>query len=114
MNPKELAKLARSLLQNMGGFTLDLSGNSVDANFWAVSLPNKEGKCLGIPSNVSIERFLQSPIEDGTFFGGWMENGVCFLDRTELVSRKESALIIGKENEQKAIFNLKSGELVYV
>ncbi len=120
----EMAVIAKRLLDENRGFTIDEYGKTPSAKEapWAVSKAGYEEFFVwdnGIPLGC-IERYLlRHPILDGlessAYFGGWInESGITYLDHTLLFSRKQTAVHEAIRNEQKAIFNLETRETVNI
>lgn len=49
-----------------------------------------------------------------SFMGGWIEDGIMHLDVVDYVHDRDTALILGAWEEQIAIFNIKTGDCVYL
>ncbi len=126
----EMAVIAKRLLDENGGFTIDEYGITPSASEapWAVSKAGKEQRYLwsNWPGETTslreIERYLlRYPILDGhpagasAYFGGWVdENGVTYLDHTLLFAHKQTAVHEAIQNGQLAIFNLETKETTNV
>ena len=124
----EMAVIAKKLLDENGGFTIDEYGITPgNITPWAVSKAGKEEKYRAVDvwgvgvSLKEIEQYLlRHPILDGclegdTYFGGWIdENGVTYLDHTLLYFYKHTAIHEAIRNGQKAIFNLETKETVNI
>ena len=111
-----LACEAHGRLVTQGGFTLSDEGNPATGNFWAVSLKDYEEVYPGIPSVEEIEVYLRSYSLDGQWFGGWHDKATneTHLDVTQLFGYKHTAMMVAEENDQKSIYNIETGEAVYV
>ena len=48
--------------------------------------------------------------QEGHFLGGWIDEGKFYLDVSVNVSSEEEATRMGEEHDQKAIFNVETGE----
>jgi hypothetical protein len=46
--------------------------------------------------------------------GGWLADGVIYVDPVEIVHDRESAVLAGKQREQLAIFDLAAGTEIAV
>ncbi len=118
----EMAVIAKRLLDENGGFTIDEYGITPSASEapWAVSKAGKEVKFPGNLNFGDIERYLmRHPILDGmessAYFGGWVdESGVTYLDHTLLFAHKQTAIHEAIRNGQLAIFNLETKETINV
>ena len=117
--PADLAVIARDLLVQNGGFTIDEYGNSAEGDFWAVAVEGKEHRCaqFGPPPLRDFERYLlRYPIRgSGEYFGGYLEDeghGCCVLDHALLFAHKHTAVHEGLRQEQDSIYHLGTGELL--
>lgn len=114
---KSILKTASKLLDQLnkeGGFTCDRSGKSKEVNGYAVSLLNP-GIILDNQSNPlpSIVKLLEN-LPDNTYLGGWIDNGVIYLDYTLIIPDYDTAFSIAVINKQKAIYNGLTEEVVYI
>jgi len=111
-----LIKFNESLLNNGGAsfsFTTEelnpKIGFSVSLVGYEVKIPLKEFS----PKNVLA--FIGDNYDilhkDNMFLGGWVENGVVYLDISELIGDKETAIYQGIKRNQLAIFD-NSNEVV--
>ncbi len=112
----EMAVIAKRLLDENGGFTIDEYGITPSASEapWAVSKAGHEHQFRDGVTLHNIEWYLlYHPILDGiessAYFGGWVdENGFTYLDHTLLFAHKQTAVHEAIRNGQRAIFNLES------
>ena len=117
----EMAVIAKKLLDENGGFTIDEYGCTPPSSApWVVSKVGHEKWYRHEITLGEIERYiLRHPILDGAmsdaYFGGWSdENGITYLDHTLLFAHKHTAIHEAVRNGQKAIFNLETKETVNV
>lgn len=114
----ELTKVAHELLVKDKGFTIDEFGEAPDLGpMWAVSVKGKERKyhLFPVPSQKQIEQYLRDRPPGEAYFGGWIDDdGTCYLDHTLLTGHKHTAIQMAIENEQRAIYNLGTGETVTI
>ena len=119
--PADLAAIARDLLINNDGFTIDEFGNSAEGDFWAVAGEMKEPRCarFGPPPLCEFEKYLlRYPIHgSGEYFGGYFrDNGhgtrSCVLDHALLFAHKHTAVHEGLRQKQDSISHLGTGELL--
>lgn len=111
-----LARKAHGRLVMEGGFTIDEEGNAAAGNLWAVSTEGFGKVIPGLPSVDEIHAYLRDTPLDGQWFGGWHDRVVeeTHLDRTQLFGHKHTAIMVAMENNQKAIYNIETGETVNV
>lgn len=110
----KLAGVAYNLLRSAGGFTLRAdNGDSAPSSGYVVSLSGNE---VTIPENTLqpadiVEYFVnRSTIRD--YFGGWIDNGLTYLDVSVIIPSLESAIQLAKENSQIAIYDLSAGRSI--
>ncbi len=114
LSNRELAWIAKGLLLEHKGFTLDEKGQSQSGkDLWAVSVPGLEQVYPGSPSVDEIKAYLDAhPANGCDYFGGWVDASTneTYLDHTELWGQKHVAIQQAIAHHQKAIYNLKFGE----
>lgn len=106
----ELAIIARRLLLENGGFTLDKYGKQPAERLWCVAVKGKGVHYADIPSVSVIEAYLQADKLDDEFFGGWFDGGQVYLDHTLLFLHRQTAVQEAERNHQEAIYHLETGE----
>lgn len=111
-----LACAAHGWLVSKGGFTIDEMGHPAEGDLWAVSVKDKGKIYPGCPSTDEIHAYLRDTPLDGQWFGGWFDAAAreTHLDCTELYSYKHTAVQVAEENGQKSIYNIKTGETIYI
>lgn len=120
-NPPSYAKLAIRALNQLatsGGFSFNDLGESPTTGYM-VSLPSENRPIVASARNVA--QFLQAnPISGAEYWGGWQfgqyqeTDGAVYLDRSINVISKREALAIAKQNKQLAIYDVRTGQSVYV
>lgn len=111
------SKLVRAAKR--GGFTIDSRGNSPRSGFAVSIYPRSE---TIIPVNSLDDRRLLAFVtrnenllrRAGHFFGAWLENGLIFLDVSVVTESREAALDMARRFRQKSVFDIASGETIYV
>jgi hypothetical protein len=48
------------------------------------------------------------------FIGLWLDNGIIYIDISRVIQSKENALKLAKEQNQKAIFDIKNNKVIFV
>ncbi len=112
----KLADVAVSKLRQSGGFTIRATnGDSAPSSGYVVSLQGQEErhKFSDIDAGTIGEYFANRPATID-YFGGWVENDIVYLDVCAIVPSLETALQLAKENRQKAIYDLRQSQAVYV
>lgn len=95
---------------NPNGFTLNLSTMQAPTKGWSVAMLRTQNS-FGYEG---LEHVVKCALEGTGIVGGWYEKGKYYWDEVLIVEDKESALRIAEEQEQIAIFNLETHELVYL
>ena len=111
-----LASVALEKLHSAGGFTFRaVNGDSAPTSGYVVSLLGQEEKhkLSDIDAGKIGEYFANRP-DTIDYFGGWIENDIVFLDVCVIAPSLETALQVARDNRQKAIFDLASGQSIYV
>lgn len=117
---------ARDTVNNIlafGGSTLSLiAGVPTTASGYAVSLANHESKhhlLLDGPLRLKamvelVEQYIESKrallAQPLNHLGAWMDGDTLYLDITEVHSERETAVNLGQQRNQLAIYNLGTGE----
>ncbi len=121
LDHRELAIVAKGLLSQRDGFTVDEFGREAKGNLWAVAVPGNEQRFSGRPSLDEVKAYLDAhPITEYKFclpyFGGWRNAGenVTYLDHCLLWAHKHVAITEAINANQKAIFNLETKETVTI
>ena len=91
------------------GITYDLNHNTFNPNYgYSVSMKGCEVKSMVLTVElladyIKMHSYLLN--EEGNFLGIWAENGLWYLDVTNVVMDKQDAIKLGIDNEQLAIFD---------
>lgn len=48
------------------------------------------------------------------FIGLWLDNGIIYIDISRVIQNKEKALKLAKEQNQRAIFDIKNNKVIFV
>lgn len=111
--------LKEFVLNNQNGFTISLDLKPIE---------NKKGYCISITNNYGTDRNLlidelirltnQEPFKniEPLFIGFWKDEktNIEYLDLTLIIKSQKIALAIGKLFNQKAIFDLKTFQSIYL
>lgn len=106
-----------SVAAEAGGFTFDpLSQQLLDRGGTAVARPGTHKAPAGDrkAARAALIGFLDSLYASGEepppMFGGWVEDGVLYIDKVDLVRDKRQALDLAKKRNQIGVFNLDEGK----
>ena len=80
-----------------------------------VSVPNREVKTTNLTAEILAD-FINTNIDllsnDNYFLGGWVENGIVYLDVSEQIFDKRIALTQGINRNQLAIFDASNSSVI--
>jgi hypothetical protein len=110
-----------NLLKSNGGFSLD-KDNSAPTSGYMVSLEGLEVIIDNFDDisdeeiNKTCERYRpQAQLRSKyTYFGAWIDDNKLYLDLSVNIQDREVAIAYGHANNQKAIYDVKNGESVYL
>lgn len=109
---KMIEKLIKISCENPEGFTFELATDSL-VNFpskgYAVALKETQNS-FGVEG---LKKALEYAKTTG-YLGGWAEDGKFYYDAVFIIQDREEAIRVGRENEQIAIFDLSTGETIYL
>lgn len=103
----EIKKIAK---ENPEGFTRSL----ID-----LTTP-KAGFCVGMKmtqnsfGDEGLRKAIDIALESTFLVGGWLEKGQFYFDCVMLIHDEETARMLGKLNNQRAIYNLNTGLPIYL
>jgi len=102
-----------------GGFSESLAGKSPDGGFMvAVSADTEMKKPIEDMTRLDILRYIVRHAKllnkPSAFLGGWLDEGYGYLDVSINVEDKAEALAMAKANKQLAIYDVVSGESIYL
>lgn len=101
------------------GFSLSAAGEKPTAGFMVSLVGHEKQIDADTLSVFDIEQYLEehaNELTSGAFLGAWFDiekTGLMYLDISVNVPDKETALNIGRENKQLAVFDLQTRESVY-
>ncbi|MFF4506672.1 hypothetical protein [Streptomyces sp. NPDC001401] len=109
-----VASLYDALFLN-GGFTITTRPDGsahVPTDGYAVSItPTQHTISAAAPFDAFAElvRSVTGRYRDATGLGGWLADGVIYIDPVEIIPDRQTATLAGKQREQLAIFDLAAG-----
>lgn len=109
------AGIAHRQLVQRGGFSMQrTSGRTPPARGYMVSDYGSESVIPGHASPAEIEKYRQAnpnprarPLK---YVGGWVDEGKTYLDQSRRVLHARTAQATGRQNAQRAVYSLKTGE----
>jgi hypothetical protein len=105
-------------LVNNNGASYNITTGILNPNSgFFVSLPNRELQINRNAFNTSVlADFINNNIDllsnENNFVGGWIENGIIYLDVSEQIADKRTALNLGVQRNQLAIYDANSGNVI--
>ena len=105
-------------LVNNNGASYNITTGILNPNScYFVSLPNRELQINREDFNTSIlADFVNNNIDllsnENNFVGGWIENGIVYLDVSEQIADKRTALNLGVQRNQLAIYDANNGNVI--
>lgn len=113
-----VASLAWRNLRQTGGFTVHPETGRIPRSGFAVSLRGAEKRLQASACDVTeiAEYFANRPKLEyqTTYVGGWYDLGLIYLDTTIVVPTLETALHVGADNLQLAIYDLASQQNIRI
>lgn len=99
-----IAKIKKIAAQNPDGFTILLPTLEHAKRGWVVALAETQDSF----GDKGLEKVLRVAKERGAAIGGWDHKGKFYWDAVLLIPDKETAVKMGRENEQIGIFNIET------
>ena len=101
-----------------GGFSVQVASGSIPSSGYMVSIQGCEEVYYTeditndtIPGYITRKKELLLP---GAYFGAWLDGSKVYLDVSINVESLEDALNLARNNSQLAIYDLGSGESIYL
>ena len=98
-----------------GGATLDKNGKAVAfaSGYQVTTKDGLQTKAENINKIVAKVQQLLADCKHNEFVGLWVDNGICYIDKSEKIKNKAKALRIAKARKQKAIFDWANQTSIY-
>lgn len=98
--------IAAIAAQSPQGFTIDLNTLQPVESGYCVALAETQN-CFGL---LGLEKVINVAKKHGAAVGGWYDNesGKYYFDATLVLNNLEDAILLGKLNNQLAVFDLNS------
>ena len=107
----------KTLLQIIDNGGATLSKNGLQVNFLrGYQVSKKDGYQLKTKEFEKILRsvnYLLSRVNGDEFVGIWIDSGVAYIDISEHINSKKTALRVGRERAQISIFDWQNGDCIY-
>ena len=105
-------------LVNNNGASYNITTGILNPNSgFFVSLPNREQQINRNDFNTSVlADFINNNSDllsnENNFVGGWIENDIVYLDVSEQIADKRTALNLGVQRNQLAIYDANNGNVI--
>ena len=121
MEKEKIKKIITDAIVN-GGFTKDSTGkDSTTKKGYIVSDYGKEKTYLVDDKNdmIQLEKDIVKYFESiekqkNVFVGGWLEDGIFYLDISRIYTSKKEATRTAKKNRQIAIYDIQKNKSIYL
>ena len=117
LSVRGVAEVAMQHILKKEGFTIGFDGGQPPTEGWAVSLAGYETIFDNRPSDRRLTLSILHKMREtppGCYLGGWYDNGKYYLDVSTVIADYDEAMSFASDNNQKAIFNVGTGETVYL
>jgi hypothetical protein len=108
----------KELVEKNGGATVNRKMEVVEFNHgYQVSVRDICGVELKTISPLDLKAMVKTLIPhlaDGQYVGLWVDKGICYIDKSELVEELDRAMAIGRRHHQKAIYDWKAKETILI
>jgi two-component SAPR family response regulator len=106
-------------IRTSGGLTIDAAGNTPTSGYM-VSIHGFERQIPNFSSmsdediNEAIEQYRQDILLEENYFGAWVDNDTLYLDNSINTQFLETAIAYGDAQQQKSIYHINSGEVIFL
>ena len=107
----------KQMLINNGGFTLSSSLQDVSLDSGYMVAYKEHENIIDINSlelGQSINTTQDNAKKLNAFVGGWLDNGLVYLDVSKHFTDKDKALEFARQEKQIAIYDIEKGESIYL
>lgn len=109
---KSIKRIYKSILKN-GGYTHALkhkSGYMVSCERYEKTLKNNDFKAF----KKAFKEYIKVCKSLGGYVGAWFDNNIIYLDISYHYNNALNAIKYGKQQHQKAIYNITTKESIYI
>ena len=111
-------KFIQECVKNRQGLTIDVAGNMPEHKGYVISVP-KYGKVFDLNKDnfdiVQLYKEYQNHFESSMYwFGFWFDSGKLYVDSNIIIQDLPSALKLGKDLNQLAIFDLTNQKEIFI
>lgn len=105
---KKLAQIKEIAKCDEKGFTIRLEDLKAIKHGWCVAFKEIQNSF----GDEGLKKVVEFAEKTTGIIGGWFDEGRYYFDAVMIVEDKETAIKLGKANEQMAIFNLETGAYI--
>lgn len=111
MTTEEFKAVKRIASENPEGFTISTETlEHVKADAWVVAYKETQDSF----GDQGLRKAFDFARDHQKVFGGWRSGGKYYFDASMLIADKEEAIRVAKENNQLAIYNIKTAEYIEI
>lgn len=118
INRKIINTIKKEILKNKEGLTIDFKGNiqNKEGGFYVSITDNKTELNNLNKSLYDLFKFkeLFKNLQDNIFIGCWIDENNLFMDLSLYIEDENTAINTAKQFNQKAIFNIKDLQTIYL
>jgi len=105
-----IQKIKEIASQNELGFTITLPACEFVKSGYVVAMIETQNSF----GDEGLATVIAKATETTGVMGGWAEDGLFYWDAVYLITDRETAIKVAKENEQIALYNIENNELIYI
>ena len=109
--------ILKDYIKENGGATLDYKGDFMELKKgYIVSTPQNEYKTDDLDNAINKMMIYLDYIkkDSNLYVGCWYDNGTYYIDINIYIMNKKEALKVGKNNQQKAMFDIAKNDSIYL
>lgn len=105
-----IATIKAIATQNPEGFTITLPACEFVTSGYVIAMAETQNSF----GDEGLNRVIEKANVTTGVMGGWAEDTLFYWDAVYIVHDRETAIELGRQNEQIAIYHLESNELIYL
>ena len=105
-----ILKIKKIAADNEAGFTIRIPNCEFVKSGYVVAMLETQNSF----GEEGLLKVVEKANETTHIMGGWNEEGLFYWDAVYVIPDRETAIRIGKENQQIAIFHIETAELIYL
>ncbi|UFH52531.1 hypothetical protein [Spirosoma sp. KNUC1025] len=105
-----LVKIKAIAAQNQEGFTITIPACEFVKSGYVIAMIDTQNSF----GDAGLIRVIEVATGTTGVMGGWAEDGLFYWDAVYIVHDRQTAIQLGRDNEQVAIYHLDTNELIYL